>query len=609
MSTKLFVALLGLLSVVVSSAATPEVFSQKGKYGLQDPQTGKVVLKAKYDSIYNFRGDYALIRKGNKFGLVKSDGEIYLSCRYSKILLPKMGRSGGQDYFWTSRDGKTFIMESSSNYYTSPYYNVFYGPDKEWYAMNPTGLWVNIVSTGGYRHAGFKGGAPQITKISKDYTLFNGNLYDSEGSIVLNGVESAKKTTVGEADFIEINRSDKSTNLIEPRQKGVWRKSSPGLDGVYSMESGSPGYKLKIHGQRVYRLMPFDVGDKLSISIDSKSGLWGLVGPSGTILKHRYDYIKVDKKAGRLNGEDFWIVRLDTKSPVFEDELEPLVSVLRKGHESFVIVTENLHQGKSLFGNTGAELVRNKLDKVYVKDGFMIVEADGAKKLMGMNGSTDFSNYDAVWRADGGNMYGSDVIVKKNGRLGLYSEGTGELIPPKYDAFKRLSNHIYVYDGDRVGLYDNAGNKILDPKYRSIKVGAVYLKDRNYYFVTTPGGASMIVDHKGRTVLPAGLIDKVDFLSGDEGQWCKVYKKGRMGILNLKTFKIAVPCAYEDNIFFGSGQWPNRRLGVYKSSAQQELIEIWTFGGQKIASKVFPSSSRYMMRAYLESQLNARFHY
>lgn len=609
MYTKFFIIILGLLSFVSSSAALPDVVSKKGKYGLMDPETGKIILKIKYDSIYGFDGDYALIKQKDKYGVVGKDGKIYISCKYRDILFPCMRSSSAEDYFWVSKNGETYCLESDSRNCKETFTEVFYGPDREWYGKDPDGGWINIYKIDGYRPVKFRGDSPQISNISNGYTLFNDKVYDSGGKLILDNVRTARKLRVAGCDFLEMACHGNETVLLQLGDKTFWHKKSSGLNGVYSDQKRIKNYYILIKDERMFRLSPMGIqqGRQLFYSTDCSTGLSGLLYDSEVVLPLRFNQISVDVKGKDSDGGSVFIVTLNSKDPVSEAELGPLVELLKQSDNNFVIVSKH-SKGKSLFGSSGAEVVHNTLEGLSVKDGFLFVESEGRKRVMSLNNKTDLSDYDECYRQDGLNLYANDIIVEKDGNVGLYVDGVGEVIPPMYSSLKRMSGYIYVYDGDLMGLYDE-DRKILDPVYSYISVGAVYLKDRNYYFARKPDKTAVIVDHNGEIVVPAGLINGVKFLDGDEGVWCPVYKNGRMGILDLENFKVTVPCAYEDNIFFGRGEGLNRLIGVYKSSPQSELIEIWTMGGKKLASKSFHPSARYQMKAFLEYHLGVSLYY
>ena len=595
----LFVLACLLLSLAVN-AAEPKIFEKKGKYGLVDSNTGKVILKAKFDSIYPFNGDYALIKKKDSFGLVKKNGEIYLDCKYKNILFPAVAGSGRDDYFWTTTDGHEYYRRSDKYYNSMGLRYVFYGPDKYWYGMQSNGKWLRKnAKMNQWDHVGKTTEALRKVELSDGFFLFCETLYDGHGKAVATDVKSVRPVTFSKTPMFGISFNKSDGNMIyEIKTGNKWKKDTPGMNGFYAPEKGDD--YLSIQGNKIYSLSPFVNSWVVN---DPSCQRYGILYDNQMLLPFDYTGIKIDKHAGEYKGQDLWKITLSSDKGIVESDLDELVKFMKSTHDNFIVVVET-PMGVSLFGNTGKELVHNSMQKVYTVNGFLCVTENGSDRVVDINGSSDLYAYDTISRSSQGNLTGDDILVSKDGRYGLYVEGKGEVVPPHYDRISRLANHIYVYDGDYVGIYDNDGNKILDAKYRSVDVGCYYPGKFNYYAVRNPNGSIMIVNDNGRVTVPAGTVDRVDFLSGDERKWCKVYKNGKMGILNLETMKIVVPCAYNDQIFFGSGTWPNRKIGVYKSSSQQELIEIWTMSGRKIASKSFPKSARYTMKHYLQSQLD-----
>lgn len=73
---------------------------------------------------------------------------------------------------------------------------------------------------------------------------------------------------------------------------------------------------------------------------------------------------------------------------------------------------------------------------------------------------------------------------------------------------------------------------------------------------------------------------------------------------------MTVPCKFEDKIFWGTGSGDNRKVGMYISSPRGDQIEIWTVGGEKIASKFFPAgTSKYTLKRFLENHLQIDLYY
>ncbi len=608
---KLVMILVGLAVMSNAFAADPEIFEKKGKYGLVDPASGKVLVKAKYDTIYPFKGrDYARIIRKGKHGIVSKTGEFYLPCEYNKILFPVFSDHDGKKYFWVSKDGKMFYHSSYSTYYSTPWYKVFYGPDKISSAMNSSGLWMKVMdlSTVAYAYD-IKGDGPKLVRLPDKYVLFNDKLYSPgpDRKVVKEGVTAADTVNIGDRRFLKVSLKGNDILLIDRSSGTRWEKKGPGLNGMYETNTWGVNYNLLVDGDSFYRVEPLEYGNHtFSVITNPEYGLKSVVSGSRKLIPFKLSSIYVDK-IGDYKSGPLWRVTLNSQQPLFGPDLEILVDELRQANDNFVIVTKS-SMGRSLYGNTGSEIVHNSLETVYLKNGFLIAKTDEEERVVGMGGTDDLSAYDSVFRSDQGNLTGNDIIVKKDGKLGLYVEGRGEIVPPQYEGFRRQWGHIFAFIGDQVGLYDDDGNLIIPPKYRSIDIANAY-SSPNFYLVKTRSGGTMLLGDKGQTILPAGQIDSADFLVGDAGKWCKVYKNGRMGIMNLQTKRIVIPCAYEDNIFFGNGRWPDMKIGIYRSTSTGELIEIWTIGGKKISSKAFPRSAKYSMKYYLENQLNASFYY
>ena len=612
MYIKLALLLLGLASVSQALAASPGIFSKKGKYGLVDKVTEKVLLKAKYDTIFPFKGGkYALLRKNGKYGVVNQEGQLYLPCKYKKILFPPLTSIIGNVYFWASEDGVFFSQHSATKYYTASWRNVFYGPDKCWYGQSHTGMWMKLIGFDAVVPVyDMKDSGPEYVKLPDDYVLFNGSIYSPrpDRKKILEKVTAAKTVRIAQRRFIKAAKGDAAVILIDLSSGDIWEKSGTGLDGTYSSLSGTKNYALRVNDDNFYYVQSLvDGPSPIYVITHPEYNLKSLETSSRTILPFRLSDIRIDKNAGTYNGEALWKVTMKSQQPIFEPDIAEFVNEFGNIYPNFIVVSQS-SMGKSLFGNSGKELVHYSLENVCTRYDFLIAKVDGEEIMLNMEGVSDLSQYDGFWHSTQGNLTVNDFIVSKNGKVGLYVEGQGEVIPPLYDGFRRQWGHIYAYVDGKVGLYDDYGNRIIAPAYREIRVANAYT-DPSFYLWKTMSGATMIMDNKGGVVIPAGTIDEASFLSGEEGKWCKVYKNGSMGILNLQSRRIVIPCAYEDKIFFGEGRWPDKKIGVYRSTSAGELIEIWTLGGKKINSRTFPRSAKYSMKHYLENQLNVLFYY
>lgn len=64
-----------------------EIFKKEGKVGLIEKATGKVLIDAQYDGIYNITSENVVVRKGKKFGVVNFLGEVVIPVEYDMIYL------------------------------------------------------------------------------------------------------------------------------------------------------------------------------------------------------------------------------------------------------------------------------------------------------------------------------------------------------------------------------------------------------------------------------------------------------------------------------------------------------------------------------------------
>lgn len=397
---------------------------------------------------------------------------------------------------------------------------------------------------------------------------------------------------------------------------------------------------------------------------------YGVMLGEEKILPFRFKSIELDKNFGKIEGSEVWALRLNSETLILPDDIKMIAAELRKINTFNVIITENA-LGNSIFDAHCHEICFRELKEAYCRedrlcaltvsdellvadirenrqteleelvdneereeelleahiqkqrytsfsnnsdggfqDGEFLVEKNG---LWGVytegTGEVVPPRYEYIKHETRGNLFNSDYLVYKSGHWGLYCAGEGEIIPPHYDGIGRYAGHIYVSLNGKTGLYTSNGRKILDAVYKSIVPG-VYYGTPEYYGAVTSAGNGIIVNKYGRVLLNAGPTDRFDFDAATSGTWCNFYKGKRVGFINLKTMKVVVPCNYDPNYYLSDGQFPYRKIGVYKESQRGTLIDIWTFNGKKIASKYFPSgASKYRMKQFLENHLNISLYF
>ncbi|MDE7445561.1 MAG: hypothetical protein K2N15_07675 [Lachnospiraceae bacterium] len=444
------------------------------------------------------------------------------------------------------------------------------------------------------RMANFKDNILRKISLPKKYLLFNDQLYSPQRTLIAKNVIEVYTVNINGNRFIHatINNSPQ-TILIDLSSGVVWKKGDKNLNGYYHTDEPGYAYLLGVDNDNLFHVTALiDGSTPIYIIKNLEYNLSSVYTTSKKLLPSKFSKILIDKNVGNLSNEPLWKITLESKQPIFEEDLSDFTTALNSMYDNFIIETKT-SMGRSLFGNTGKELVHNNLQDVSTKDNLLIVKFDNQDHIATLDEIIPFEKYDKIWQSGQGNLTSMDYIVSKGNKLGLYVRGQGEVIPPKYDGFMRQWGHIFVYLDDLVGLYKDDGTKIIEPKYAKIEIGCAYSKS-NYYFAKAKSGAGMIIGERGQILISPGQIDRVSFFSGEEGKWGKVYKNGKMGIVNFQTFKIVVPCLYEDKIFFGDGDWPNRKIGVYRKTANGNIVDIWTMAGKKIASRLCPSNTPYL---------------
>lgn len=616
MNTKKLRILIGLLLLCLTASleatAAIEVFQNKDKYGIKDPGTGKILLKAKYDSIGAFTGNHALIWKKGKCGLIDHKGSLMLDCNYSKILLPEVDRNDkGDKYFWATKDGKNFYKTSKDDNRARPYISLVYGPDKKWYGYPADKhYWEQIEGLGQVRPIDSQF-SPEITKLGYGYQLFNRNVYSPSGKKVLENINSVNLNTIGDKRFRELKKSGGGVAAMLDIDTGdLWE--SAGYPDMYKRRNTAKSEMIKIAKGKIFRAWPLRNNSNIYVIEHPEYKLLGLLKGNKMILPFECDAIYINQLSGKVDGKDINIINFEVPGVSkysMDDSLFDALNGL--GITYLVNVNDN---GETYLFNSENEMIAERYRNLRVEDGMLTFYENGEKESMDLAGARNIKGYDKTIRNGMWDLPPGDIVVVRNGKYGLYREYIGEIIPPIYDRMEGKEKYIKVYKGDLEGICDLNGKQILPAKYKYIR--PIFNKvaiDKNKFVVTAPSGAEAIVSANGKELVPFGTYDDYDHLFNcDNEKWCSVRKNGKMGILNLTTFKLTVPCLYEPGTEQTSNvSWPNRKIALARSVPGKKIvIDVYKITGGKIASKTFddhPSEVSWMLY-FMEKQLNIDLH-
>lgn len=623
MGIRHIISLIWLAAAFVAAAQTPAIFEKKGKYGLAERNTGKVILKAKYDSIYPFKDNLAIVKQKNKYGVVTNQGRFAIACKYFGIVPTEMHHDT-KNCFWVKEKDGSYYLRTSNYIFTDPYDQIFLGPDKNWYVRSASSdhRIYQFTSYCGRKPTDWKE-FPAVWELPGGYRLFNGEMYrKKETKPMLSNVADPRKVSVDGEDYLLMTVKG-IPHLLSLSNERLWEKTDrrSGLDGTYRLPS--PENIMIINGNQTIKGKPFsNTMPEVLLMNHTEYELLGLSKNDRKLLPFKFTKISLDTHFGRQNDSDVWALILESQSPVSDDELEAIVAELRqaKYDKNFIIIAKS-SMGTSLFNNEGREIVHMSLDRVRFKDDIMYVTINGKETDMNQNGNekepdmnrngnSEFSDYDSFYSFYE-NTSGPEFIVTRNGKKGLYERGKGEIIPPLYDSIERLSvpfrMYLLVRKNGLEGLFSIDGTKIYDPAFKEISYhDSNFGKKITVFFsAINKAGKKVWLDDSGRMQIPGGSFDRtgtVDY----SGNWCVVYKNDKLGILNLMTMKVTVPCVYDsENWFDGSGSGKNQKIGVYKSTPRGNTVDIWTVGGQKLTSRYFPiGTSIYTIKRFLENTLD-----
>ncbi|MDE6652224.1 MAG: WG repeat-containing protein, partial [Paramuribaculum sp.] len=255
MNIKYLILLVCILTVKTALSADLRIFEKNGKYGLEDKNTGKIIVKAKYDSIYPFHDNYAKIKKNNKYGIIDKNGAEYLPCKYKSILQPIARRSFKGDYFWVSPDGISYFLTSDTNYYTNVWGNVIYGPDHVWYGLDANGRWVYGIDDPNTmpRLANFKGNILRRIRLPERYLLFNDQLYSPQRTLIAHNVVEVDTMNIKGNRFIIATTNSPVQNLLIDLSNGiVWRKDNSNRNGYYHSDVPGYSYLLGVDNDNIF---------------------------------------------------------------------------------------------------------------------------------------------------------------------------------------------------------------------------------------------------------------------------------------------------------------------------------------------------------------------
>ena len=108
------------------------------------------------------------------------------------------------------------------------------------------------------------------------------------------------------------------------------------------------------------------------------------------------------------------------------------------------------------------------------------------------------------------NYWGGDnVIVKKNGKMGVVNADNKLFIPLQYDSIQALEHSYYVWQNDKMGLISSTGSTIIPTQYALLQT---FGSNEKYYFVAIDGDVECLEETNGNFVAcgaTCGILDSI----------------------------------------------------------------------------------------------------
>lgn len=104
---------------------------------------------------------------------------------------------------------------------------------------------------------------------------------------------------------------------------------------------------------------------------------------------------------------------------------------------------------------------------------------------------------------------GDNVIVKKNGKMGVVNADNKLFIPLQYDSIQKLEHLYYVWQNDKMGLISSTGSTIIPIKYAQLET---FGTNEKYYFVAIQGDIECLDQTAGdfeACGVTCGILDSI----------------------------------------------------------------------------------------------------
>lgn len=385
-------------------------FEKDGKYGLIN-ESGKVIAKAEYESIWGDASGFAIVRKDGKTGYMNPEGKLITKFQYDEY-----GCSG----FY---DGLAHVVKDGKHGF-----------------INTSGKTI----------------VPLKYEDATDYA-------DGAATVMLDGkwgVVNKKGEVIVKPKYAQIGYVAQPAEIVVTFVEGIAQ--------IQTME-GKWGY-IDVNGKEVVKPEYDEAYDSRNgFAPFVKDGKMGLATKKGVALKPVYDFIYdftasgvtffvQDKKLGIINNKLKVIAKAQYASA---KEISPEGYMTVKKGDKYGVVDKN---GKVIIKPQYDDLgtFYNGMARVILKDKIGYINLK--------NNLVIPAEYEVI--DDWYNSFAlGTAIIKKDGKYGIITKTGKYAAKPEYQSIYSDSvNQLYIVNlNDKYGVLDAAGKVILKPEYTNIE--------------------------------------------------------------------------------------------------------------------------------------------
>lgn len=446
------------------------------KVGLADVG-GNLISELREWKIFSFEGQYALVKEGDKYGVLNAGGSLTVPVAYDTLIL-------GEDYLVGA-----LVKE---------------GKKKEWHALQYSGEilfkrdcdalnignqgYFSFLENSNWGFLNYKGERTVPNQYDAVQPFINGraiaHYMGSDGVINRSGewvIRPRKDRLQHLIDDIYVFYSKNENGLISVSQGELYstpHEFIPLSHGFLEKNENGQYGLISPKGERLLITAYDEISDLQNdtVYLFKKGAQWGFVTKTGRIksdfktpiqtmfpMGDQFVGVKIDHKYGFVdtNGD----LRIANRYEAIGRFQENMAAVKLMGKWGYIDRIERL-------------FVQPRYDEAFdFENGCAIVGQGGLYGLVGTRGEEILKvEYDSLYRVPSGRF-----VLLKNGKQGLASQNGSLRIRPRYDELIDLDNgYVLIRRGDKYGLLTENGVNTIPLAYDSL----VYDPYEKVYFAS-----------------------------------------------------------------------------------------------------------------------------